>query len=105
MLIQLDDLSRAVLDRVRCATFLLLTTSHGNHQAWIAVRDGGRDARGESSRAAGRRGHSTKSRRVSVTVNLAPQPQPHAIVSAELQTSLSFQHLRAITLVLDVVRN
>ena len=39
-LVQLDDLSAAVLERVQTAAFLILTTSPGNHQAWVAVRDG-----------------------------------------------------------------
>jgi len=36
-LVQLDDLSGAVLERLRAAAFLILATSVGNHQAWVAV--------------------------------------------------------------------
>lgn len=39
-LIQLDDLSGAELERLRVVAFLVLTTSPGNHQAWIAVESG-----------------------------------------------------------------
>jgi|SRR4029077_15544149 hypothetical protein len=39
-LIQLDDLSAAQLERARAAAFLILTTSPGNHQAWVGVRAG-----------------------------------------------------------------
>jgi hypothetical protein len=35
--VQLDDLSADQLERVRPAAFLTLSTSPGNHQAWIAV--------------------------------------------------------------------
>src|SRR5919109_4452376 len=42
-LIQLDDLGGEVLERVRTAAFLTLTTSRGNYQAWVAVRDGDPD--------------------------------------------------------------
>lgn len=35
--IQLDDLSAEAIERVRPAAFLILATSPGNHQAWIAV--------------------------------------------------------------------
>jgi hypothetical protein len=42
-LIQLDDLSGTVLERVRRAAFLMLRTSLGNHQAWLAVWEGGPD--------------------------------------------------------------
>ena len=38
-LVQLDDLSGAVLERLRAAAFLILATSAWNHQAWLAVRD------------------------------------------------------------------
>jgi len=40
LLVQLDDLSEAALDRVRSVAFLVLKTSPGNHQAWIAVEGG-----------------------------------------------------------------
>jgi len=43
VLIQLDDLNEAVLERVSRAAFLTLTTSRCNHQAWVAVRDGDPD--------------------------------------------------------------
>ena len=35
--VQLDDLTAEQLDRVRLASFLIIGTSPGNHQAWIAV--------------------------------------------------------------------
>ena len=38
-LVQLDDLSGAVLEPVRSAAFLLLATSAGNYQGWVAVRE------------------------------------------------------------------
>lgn len=36
-LIQLDDLGDALVERLRAAAFLILATSVGNHQAWVAV--------------------------------------------------------------------
>jgi len=38
-LIQLDDLDGSGLEHVRAAAFLVLMTSPGNHQAWVAVRE------------------------------------------------------------------
>jgi hypothetical protein len=35
--VQLDDLRAEQLDHVRAASFLIIATSPGNHQAWIAV--------------------------------------------------------------------
>jgi hypothetical protein len=41
--IQLDDLSRAGLERVKPAAFLGLETSPGNYQAWVAIPAGKAD--------------------------------------------------------------
>ena len=35
--VQLDDLSAEQLERVRPAAFLIIATSPGNHQAWVAI--------------------------------------------------------------------
>lgn len=37
LLVQLDDLNAEQLERVRPAAFLIIATSPGNHQAWVAV--------------------------------------------------------------------
>jgi hypothetical protein len=42
-LVQLDDLSAAGLEQVRDVAFLILATSAGNHQAWVAVPDSSAD--------------------------------------------------------------
>ena len=36
-LVQLDDLGGAMRERLKAAAFLILATSVGNHQAWVAV--------------------------------------------------------------------
>ena len=36
-LVQLDDLSGTMLERLKSVAFLILATSVGNHQAWVAV--------------------------------------------------------------------
>jgi hypothetical protein len=38
-LVQLDDVSETMLERLRPAAFLVLATSAGNHQAWVAVAE------------------------------------------------------------------
>lgn len=43
VLVQLDDLEQEQLERVRPAAFLVLQTSPGNHQAWVAVEGGDRE--------------------------------------------------------------
>ncbi len=42
-LIQLDDLDEGTAARLRPVSFLILRTSPGNHQAWLAVADGDAD--------------------------------------------------------------
>jgi hypothetical protein len=39
-LVQLDDLDTPALKRLESIAFLTLATSHGNHQAWVAVSTG-----------------------------------------------------------------
>ena len=43
VLVQLDDLKEEQIERVRPAAFLVLQTSPGNHQAWVAVEGGDRE--------------------------------------------------------------
>lgn len=38
-LVQLDDLNGAALEGLRAAAFIILATSVGNHQAWVAVAE------------------------------------------------------------------
>ena len=42
-LIQLDDLAEEAIERLRPVSFLILRTSPGSYQAWIAVTDGDAD--------------------------------------------------------------
>ena len=52
-LIQLDDLTPSQLDRVRGFAFLVLETSPGNFQAWVAVKDAQADTMRRIKKAAG----------------------------------------------------
>ena len=40
LLVQLDDLDASALERAKPFAFLMLSTSAGNHQAWMALEDG-----------------------------------------------------------------
>ncbi len=42
-LVQLDDLDESGLERTRSVALLILATSPGNHQVWVAVRECGPD--------------------------------------------------------------
>src|ERR1700691_951272 len=43
VLVQFGDLKEGQLERVRSAAFLILQTSPGNHQAWVAIENGARE--------------------------------------------------------------
>ena len=53
VLVQLDDLEQQQLERVRSAAFLILQTSPGNYQAWVAVRGGDKDITSRLKRETG----------------------------------------------------
>jgi hypothetical protein len=79
-LIQLDDLPAAALDRVRPVAFLIVTTSPGNFQAWLAVRGGSAsddaDLRRRVKKAAGADPSASGAVRVAGTVNFKRKYEP-----------------------------
>jgi hypothetical protein len=68
-LVQLDDLRGTMLEPVREAAFLILTTSRGNHQAWVAVREGGGDFARRLRRGSGADPSASGATRVAGSVN------------------------------------
>ena len=68
-LVQLDDLRGPTLEQVRGAAFLILTTSRGNHQAWVAVQDGGGDFVRRLRRGSGADPSASGATRVAGSVN------------------------------------
>lgn len=52
-LIQLDDLTSSQVDRVRALSFLVLETSPGNYQTWLAAQGGYADTARRVKKAAG----------------------------------------------------
>ncbi len=72
-LIQLDDLPAAALDRVRSAAFLILNTSPGSCQAWLAVRANAdaADLRHRVKKAAGADPSASGTVRVAGTMNFS----------------------------------
>jgi len=75
-LVQLDDLRGAVVERVRTAAFLILTTSPGNHQAWVAVRDGLPDFARRLRRGSGADPSASGATRVAGSINFKRQYAP-----------------------------
>ena len=75
-LVQLDDLGGTMLERVRSAAFLILTTSAGNHQAWVAVRECGPDLARRLRQASGADPSASGATRVAGSVNFKRQYAP-----------------------------
>jgi hypothetical protein len=75
-LVQLDDLCGPMLERVRSAVFLILTTSAGNHQAWLAVRGCGPDFARRLRQASGADPSASGATRVAGSVNFKRRYAP-----------------------------
>jgi RepB DNA-primase from phage plasmid len=77
VLVQLDDLKQEQLERVRPAAFLILQTSPGNHQAWIAVEDGDREFSSRLKKGTGADLTASGSVRVAGTFNFKRKYAPN----------------------------
>lgn len=75
-LVQLDDLRGTMLERVRSVAFLILTTSVGNHQAWVAVRECGADLARRLRQGSGADPSASGATRVAGSVNFKRQYAP-----------------------------
>jgi len=75
-LVQLDDLRGMMLERVRSAAFLILATSAGNHQAWVAVRECGPDFSRRLRQGSGADPSASGATRVAGSVNFKRQYTP-----------------------------
>ncbi len=104
-LIQLDDLPAATLDRVRPVAFLIVTTSPGNFQAWVAVHDAGdaADLRRRVKKAAGADPSASGTVRVAGTMNFKRKYEPDfptvAIEAAQPGKMVTQAELEALGLV------
>jgi RepB DNA-primase from phage plasmid len=75
-LVQLDDLRGAPLERVWKVAFLILSTSAGNQQAWVAVGDRMPDLGRRLRQGSGADGSASGATRVAGSVNFKPQYAP-----------------------------
>jgi hypothetical protein len=104
-LVQLDDLPAAALDRVRPVAFLCLSTSPGNHQAWLAVQGAGdaADLRRRVKKAAGADPSASGTLRVAGTRNFKRKYAPYfptvAIQEATPHLIVTRAHLDALGLI------
>jgi hypothetical protein len=75
-LVQLDDLRGAMLERLKAAAFLILATSVGNHQAWVAVPECGADFARRLRQGSGADPSASGATRVAGSVNFKPKYAP-----------------------------
>jgi hypothetical protein len=76
-LIQLDDLGEAAAARLRPVSFLVLRTSPGNYQAWVAVTDADAGFARRLRQGAGADPSASGSTRVSGSLNFKEKYAPH----------------------------
>jgi hypothetical protein len=76
VLIQLDDLGQDAASRLQPVSFLVLRTSPGNHQAWVAVADVDSDFARRLRRGAGADQTASGATRVSGSVNFKEKYAP-----------------------------
>jgi len=102
-LVQLDDLRETMLERVRSAAFLILTTSAGNHQAWVAVRECGPDLARRLRQGSGADPSASGATRVAGSLNFKRQYAPDfpmvQILEANPQRTATRGALEALGLV------
>lgn len=98
-LVQLDDLCASRLERVRPAAFLVLATSPGNHQAWVAVRECGKETARRLRRGSSADPCASGATRVAGSVNYkqayAPDFPTVHMVESRLQWTVSEAELEA----------
>ena len=75
-LIQLDDLDEAAAERLRPVSFLVLRTSPGNYQAWVAVADADADFARRLRKGAGADLTASGATRVSGSLNFKEKYAP-----------------------------
>ena len=76
LLIQLDDLDASALERRNHFAFLTLSTSPGNHQAWVALQDATGDFARRLRKGAGADASASGATRVAGTMNFKRKYAP-----------------------------
>jgi RepB DNA-primase N-terminal domain len=76
-LIQLDDLTSSQVDRVRAMSFLVLETSPGNFQAWLAAQDADAETVRRVKKAAGADPNASGATRLAGSYNFKSKYAPN----------------------------
>ena len=101
-LVQLDDLSGAMLERLKAAAFLILATSPGNHQVWVAMPECALDFARRLRQGSGADPHASGATRVAGSVNFkrkyAPDFPTVSILEGTPQRTVTRAELEALGL-------
>jgi hypothetical protein len=101
-LVQLDDLSGATLERLKAAAFLILATSAGNHQVWVAMPECALDFARRLRQGSGADPHASGATRVAGSVNFkrkyAPDFPTVSILEGTPQRTVTRAELEALGL-------
>jgi hypothetical protein len=102
-LIQLDDLSGAMLERLKTAALLVLATSAGNHQVWVAVRECAADLPRRLRRGSGADPSASGATRVAGSINFkrkyAPDFPTVSLLKATPKHTVTQAELEALSLI------
>jgi hypothetical protein len=97
--IQLDDLTSSQVDRVRAMSFLVLETSRGNFQAWLALKDADADIARRVKKAAGADPNASGATRLAGSYNFKSKHAPdyprvllHAVAPGRIVIVDELQH-------------
>ena len=108
LLAQLDDLDAQSLERLENFAFLTLSTSPGNHQAWIGVKDGDADFARRLRKGTGADGSASGATRVAGTLNFKRKYEPQfptvSITQAHPGRVVTTEQLEEASLVAPVER-
>ena len=101
-LVQLDDLSGAMLERLKAAAFLILATSAGNHQVWVAMPESALGFARRLRQGSGADPHASGATRVAGSVNFkrkyAPDFPTVSILEGTPQRTVTRAELEALGL-------
>jgi hypothetical protein len=101
-LVQLDDLSGAMLERLKAAAFLILATSAGNHQVWVAMPECALGFARRLRQGSGADPHASGATRVAGSVNFkrkyAPDFPTVSILEGTPQRTVTRAELEALGL-------
>jgi len=76
-LIQLDDLDKTKIDKIGSLAFLVIETSPGNYQGWVAIEQGDKETERRLKKAIGADGSASGATRIAGSINFKSKYAPN----------------------------